>query len=447
MAASDLAALRASAIRLAGARHDYDGLIDRIGDARLVLLGEATHGTHEFYRVRAEITKRLITERGFLAVAIEGDWPGSFRVHRYVTGGKARDREAAHALRGFRRFPTWMWRNADVLDFVRWLRAWNDTRARDERVGFFGLDLYSLYASIEAVLAYLEDADPKAARRARDRYACFDCFSSDAERYALTAGLDLEASCERDVTAQLVEMQARSRRALATNGSREDAEEIFNAEQNARVVMSAEQYYRHTCGGRVSTWNLRDQHMVATLDALSEWIERRAGRAKIVVWAHNSHLGDARATEMAAAGEHNVGQLVRERYGADAFLVGFTTFDGTVTASRDWDSPAERRYVRPALAESWESLFHAVDRSPFMLLTADGDAAPALRARRLGRAIGVVYVPEAERTSHYFQSRIGQQFDAILHFDRTRAVEPLERTLGWEAGEARDQDPTIPFAV
>jgi erythromycin esterase-like protein len=438
--ATQLADLRAIAVPIRGAPTDYDALLEHIGEKRFVLLGEATHGTHEFYRTRAAITKRLIAEKGFHAVAIEGDWPDSYRVHRFVRGSSD-DAGAADALSGFLRFPTWMWRNADVLDFVGWLRAFNDARAIDDRVGFFGLDLYSLYASIEAVLAYLHRTDPDGARRARERYACFDHFANDAEQYALRTGLGLEASCEREVISQLVEMQGRTLRADSLH--RESSEDSFSAQQNARVVKNAEAYYRTMFTGRVSTWNLRDQHMADTLDGLAEELSRRVGRSKIVVWAHNSHLGDARATEVSSIGEWNVGQLVRERHGNDTFLVGFSTFDGTVTAARSWDAPAERRTVRPALPGSWEALFHAMDSPSFMLFTSPSDPG-ALRGSRLSRAIGVIYKPETERQSHYFQCRIAEQFDAIIHFDRTRAVEPLERSAEWEPGEAPE---TYPFAV
>jgi erythromycin esterase-like protein len=441
--ASELAALRLAAVPLTGAPSDFDTLIQRIGEKRFVLLGEASHGTHEFYRTRAAITKILVAEKGFHAVAIEGDWPDSYRVHRFVTGASD-DPDATDALGGFRRFPTWMWRNADVLDFVGWLRAFNDASPPQGRRGFFGMDLYSLYGSMQAVLAYLDRTDPEAARRARQRYACFDHFGEDTQQYALLTGLGVDPTCEREVTSQLVEMQAGTMRASGTSAGGRDEEEVFSAEQNARVVKNAEEYYRKMLSGGISTWNLRDRHMVDTLDALAERLSRRVGRAKIVVWAHNSHLGDARATERSRFGEWNVGQLVRERHGDDAFLVGFSTFDGTVTAARDWDAPAERRSVRPALAGSWEAMFHAVEPAPFMLFTDRSDTGRALRQSRLVRAIGVVYRPETERLSHYFNARIGEQFDAILHFDKTRAVEPLERLPAWESGEAPE---TYPFAV
>jgi erythromycin esterase-like protein len=441
--ATEVAALRVAAMPLAGAPSDYDALLDRIGERRFVLLGEATHGTHEFYRTRAAITKRLIAEKNFHAVAVEGDWPDSYRVHQFVSGYSA-DADAVDSLGGFRRFPAWMWRNADVLDFVGWLRARNDRCSAAARIGFFGLDLYSLYASIEAVLAHLDRTDPDAARRARERYACFEQFDQNTDQYALRAGLGIEPSCEQEVTAQLVEMQALALPTRSHGGRAIEEDEFFSAAQNARVVKNAEEYYRSMFGSRVSTWNQRDKHMVDTLDALAAHLSRRVGRAKIVVWAHNSHLGDARATEMGQTGEWNVGQLVRERHGEDTFLIGFSTFDGSVTAARDWGGAAERRIIRPALSGSWEALFHEVGFAPFMLFTDPHDTGAILRGSRPSRAIGVIYRPETERRSHYFQSRIGEQFDAILHFDHTRAAEPLERTTGWETGEPPE---TYPFAV
>jgi len=434
-------ALRAEAHPLTGAPHDLDPLLALVGDARLVLLGEASHGTHEFYRVRAEITKRLIRERGFGAVAVEADWPDAYRVNRYVRG-RAGDADATEALAGFARFPQWMWRNADVLDFVGWLRSHNDALPVARRVGFYGLDLYSLHASMAAVLAYLRVVDPEAERRARHRYACFDDFGGDPQAYGHAAGLGLTPTCEADVVAQLVELRAQAAE-YARRDARVAPDDLFFAEQNARVVRNAERYYRAMFGSRVASWNLRDRHMAETLDALLGFLDGRAPGAKVVLWAHNSHLGDARATEMGAGGELNVGQLVRERYGREARLVGFSTYAGTVTAASNWDEPAERKVVRPALPESYEALFHEAGPRNFLLdLSAPTKAAAALRAPRLERAIGVIYRPETERLSHYFHASLPRQFDAVLHYDATRAVEPLERTGRWERGEVPETYPT-----
>jgi len=436
-------AVRTALRGLTGAAGDYDPLLEWIGDARFVLLGEASHGTHEFYKERAQITKRLIKEKGFTAVAVEADWPDAYRVNRYVRG-LGDDAEAIDALADFKRFPAWMWRNADVLDFVGWLRAYNEALSLNARVGFYGLDLYSLHASIEAVLKYLDQIDPAAARRARYRYSCFEHFGEDTQAYGYAASFGLTETCETEVVDQLIELQRRAAEYARRDG-RVAADEFFFAEQNARLVKDAEEYYRSMFRGRVSTWNLRDRHMVETLEALVAHLEEQGQNPKVIVWAHNSHLGDARATDMGRSGEFNVGQLVRQRYGHQAVLVGFSTHSGTVTAASNWDGPAERKRVRPALAGSYESLFHDVGRSRFMLdLRHGGAAAEALWQQRLERAIGVIYLPQSERVSHYFYATMPEQFDVVLHFDETRAVEPLERTAGWEAGEAPD---TFPFGV
>jgi erythromycin esterase-like protein/predicted phosphoribosyltransferase len=433
--------IRRRAIPLTGTPSQYDALLDGIGNARFVLLGEASHGTHEFYRERAYITRRLITEKGFAAVAVEADWPDAYRVNRYVRG-TGDDEESVDALGGFERFPTWMWRNADVLDFLGWLRSHNDTKKADERAGFYGLDLYSLRASMQAVLAYLEKVDPDAARRARTRYACFDRFGDEMQQYAYAAGQGLSPSCEREVVAQLMELHRR-RVDYASRDGRVAADEFFYADQNARLVRNAEEYYRTMFRGRAESWNLRDRHMAQTLQELVPFLERTRPGARIVVWAHNSHLGDARATEMGEGGELNLGQLVRERVGADAVLVGFTTFTGTVTAATEWDAPAGRRHVRPALAASYERLFHEAGIARMLLpLRSDLELASALAAPRLERAIGVIYAPQTERRSHYFHARLPEQFDYVLHFDETRAVEPLERSVAWEAGEVAETYPS-----
>ena len=427
--------VRAAARPLEGARGDYDPLLSSVGAARFALLGEASHGTHEFYAERAEITKRLIEEKSFTAVAVEADWPDAYRVNRYVRG-ESDDPEAREALGGFRRFPTWMWRNTVVVEFVEWLRAHNDALpAGAQKVGFYGLDLYSLYASIEAVLAYLDRVDPEAARRARGRYSCFEHFGEDAQSYAYAAAYGAAESCEPGVVEQLVELRRRASE-LANRDGRVARDEFFYAEQNARLVKNAEEYYRSMFRGRVNSWNMRDRHMAETLDALVAHLSAEGGGAKVAVWEHNSHLGDARATEMGEGGEWNVGQLVRERYARDAFLVGFTTHRGTVTASSDWDEPGRRKRVRPALEGSYEALFHETGPQRFMLdLREEGAARDLLRRPRLERAIGVIYRPETERLSHYFHARLAEQFDAVLHFDETRAVEPLEPGVHWEAAD------------
>jgi erythromycin esterase-like protein len=419
---------------LVTAPSDFDALLELVGDARLVLLGEATHGTHEFYAARADITKRLICEKGFTGIAVEADWPDAYRINRYIRG-EGEDQEAVESLGGFLRFPTWMWRNADVLDLVGWLRDHNDSLpSESHKVGFYGLDLYSLYASIGAVLRYLDEVDPEAAGRARYRYSCFDHFGEDSQAYGYSATFGLTGSCEQDVIQQLVEMQQRASEQARRDGA--PAVEAFYAEQNARLVKNAEEYYRSMFHGRVGSWNLRDRHMAETLDELSDFYASQGIPARFVVWEHNSHLGDARATEMGQLGEWNVGQLVRQRHGRAAVLVGFTTYSGTVTAASSWDGPAERKRVRPALPGSYEALFHDVEYPDFLLRMRDGgEISDRLREPRLERAIGVIYLPQSERASHYFRARLADQFDAVIHYDKTRAVEPLEREPRWEHGE------------
>jgi erythromycin esterase-like protein len=433
-----LEAVLHSAHRLRGESADFDPLLKRVGDARFVLIGEASHGTHEFYRLRAQITKRLIAEKGFNAVAVEADWPDAYRVNQFVRS-ESKDEDAVDALAGFQRFPAWMWRNADVLDFIGWLRNYNEGHHL-KSAGFYGLDLYSLHASIRAVLDFLDKVDPEAARRARYRYACFEHFGEDTQAYGYAASFGLGKSCEDEAVSQWVEMRRRAAD-LSRRDGRVFPDEFFFAEQNARLVKNAEEYYRSMFGQRISSWNLRDTHMAETLEALVQHLG--AKDAKVVVWAHNSHLGDARATEQGQRGELNLGQLVRERCGKEAVLVGFSTYTGTVTAASEWDGVAERKHVRPALVGSYESLFHRTGIPSFLLLLDHSQQATSfLRKPRLERAIGVIYQPQSERLSHYFRAQLPDQFDAILHLDETRAVEPLERAAVWEHGEVPETYPS-----
>lgn len=437
------AIVRDAARPLSGSSRDYDALLERIGDARVVLIGEASHGTHEFYEERARITRRLIEEKGFTAVCAEADWPDAYRVNRFVRGA-GDDGGAMAALGDFQRFPAWMWRNQDVLEFVEWLAGHNAHLpiGSIHAVGFYGIDLYSLHASIRAVIAYLETIDEAAARRARARYACFEHFGEDPQAYGYAASFRLDKSCEDKVIRQLEDLRNRSVEYARKDGKVAE-DEFFFAEQNARLALNAERYYRTMFEGRVASWNLRDSHMAETLDALIDHLGRRGERPKVVVWAHNSHLGDARATEVGEAGEHNVGQLVRERYGDEAFNIGFTTYTGTVTAADDWDEPPRRVAVRPGLEGSYEDLFHRVGLPRFWLdLRSGGPAAKGLRKERLERAIGVVYRPRTERVSHYFGCRLSDQFDAVIHFDETSALVPLDRPEGWHAGEVPETFPT-----
>jgi erythromycin esterase-like protein len=433
--------IRDAARPITGAAEDYDPLLQLIGDARVVLLGEASHGTHEFYRERARVTRRLIKEKGFNAVAVEADWPDAYRVNRWVRS-VGEDRTALEALGGFQRFPRWMWRNRDVLEFIEWMHRHNEFHPADRRVGFYGLDLYSLFRSMEAVIGFLEEVDPEAAQRARYRYSCFEDFGEDPQAYGYAAEFGLDRSCEDQALQQLLELQ-RSAAELAQRDGQIREDELFYAEQNARLVKNAEEYYRTMFRGRISSWNLRDRHMADTLEALIAHFERKGSPSKVVVWEHNSHIGDARATVMGDMGELNVGQLSRERFGDQAVLVGFSTYSGTVTAASDWDAPAERKRVRPGMPGSWEALFHGIGVTDFLLpMRGNPQLIDALNQVRLERAIGVIYRPESERVSHYFEARLPRQFDAVIHFDLTRAVEPLDRTSGWDMGEPPETFPT-----
>jgi erythromycin esterase-like protein len=438
--------VREHALPLTGIAANHDYLIRSVGDAPFVLLGEASHGTREFYHERAQITQRLIAEKGFNAVAVEGDWPDAYRVNRYVHG-MAGDAFAVEALADFKRFPQWMWRNTEVADFVEWLRSHNERRPRGAvKTGFYGLDLYSLHSSMQAVLEFLEKADPQAAARARERYSCFDHFGADAQVYGFLAASGAKASCEEPAVQQLIELQRRLRGRMEHDPSISE-DEAFYAEQNAILVKNAEEYYRTMfVRGAEPSWNLRDRHMAQMLEALARHLARQADEARIVVWAHNSHVGDARASEMGVRrGEINVGELMRKRHGHRAMLVGFTTHHGTVTAASDWNEPAQRKNVRPALAGSYERLFHDTALPRFLLdLRTRNPATAGLREEKLERAIGVIYRPATERVSHYFRADLPEQFDLVMHFDETRAVEPLERTAEWVKGELPE---TYPFGV
>ena len=438
---SILDTVREAAQPIEGSANDYDSLLAFIGDAKVVLLGEASHGTTEFYRSRAQITKRLICDKGFSAIAVEADWPDAYRVNRFVKGDN-KDADASWALSGFKRFPTWMWRNAEVLQFLTWLRVHNDSLVPADRVGFYGLDLYSLHASMECVLRYLDNIDPDAARRARDRYACFTQFGDDPQRYGYAAGFGLRPSCEEEAISQLIDLQRNSLLHSRMDGFAA-LDRFFDAEQNARVVKDAEEYYRAMFGDSVASWNLRDQHMMETFVALSRHLGLRQAPAKMVVWAHNSHIGDARATAMGQAGEWNIGQLARQRYGDDCRSIGFTTYSGTVTAASEWDGPTRTIPVRPARADSYESLMHDTEIPAFTLnLKKPSRVADSLRTPMRERAIGVIYRPESELASHYFKAALSDQFDAIIHFDESCAVEPIELEAKKSCGEPAETFPS-----
>jgi erythromycin esterase-like protein len=417
----------------------YDELLGSIGDAQIVLIGEASHGTHEFYSIRERLTRRLIAEKGFGIVALEADWPDALRVNRYV-GGRSDDTSANQALGGFRRFPTWMWRNTVMEEFVEWMRSWNSGREGRDIARIFGMDLYSMHTSMDAVLAYLRTVDPEAAMRARQRYSCFDHFGGDPQHYGYMTSSRGAEPCEQEVVEQLMELRERRAELLRRDG-KAAAEEFFYAEQNARLVVNAERYYRSMFRGRHSSWNLRDDHMAETLTALKRHFGNGGG--KMVVWAHNSHLGDARATEMGARGESNVGQLMREKFGRHVFNIGFSTYTGTVTAARNWGDPAETRRVNPGLPGSYEALFHDTGLDGFWLdLRNGGEAAEALAKERLQRAIGVIYRPETERGSHYFRTSLTRQFDVMIHVEETTALKPLERLSVWDKDELPETYPS-----
>lgn len=413
--------VRRTALPLQGADDDFTPLLERIGDARIVMLGEASHGTAEFYATRARLTQRLITERGFDLVAIEGDWPDAARVNRFVTGtaGERPIRDARDALAGFQRFPTWMWRNTVVLDFVDWLRTHN-LRHPERMTRFYGLDVYSLHASIAEVLRYLDAVDPPAAARARERYDCFEPFQ-DTQTYALSAHY-LAQSCEDEVVAALLDLQRRRGDYIA----RSSPEAQLDAELNALAALNAERYYRQMVYGGAVTWNLRDHHMV---DVLERLLRHHGPRAKAILWEHNSHIGDFRATYEGKSGHVNVGQVLRERFGENAFAVGFGTHRGTVTAAAAWDGPHTFMRVPPAREHAYEAIFHEAGIERFYLdldapLLAQGGE--WLFATREERAIGVVYEPAHERFQNYVPSQLARRYDAYLFFDETFAVEPLD---------------------
>lgn len=394
-------------------------LLDRIGDSRLVLLGEATHGTSEFYRMRARITRELVLRKGFNVVAVEADWPDAAKIDRYI---RPRTRPLpADGRPTFARFPTWMWRNREVQELMHWLRDHNETVGEPERkVGFYGLDLYSLYSSIHAVTRYLDQVDPEAARLARLRYGCLTPWEQDPALYGQAALMGRYETCEPQVVSTLVDLLQKQ-----MDYEARDAENYLEALQNARVAANAERYYRIMYYGSRESWNLRDRHMFDTLETVLRF---RGPEAKAVVWEHNSHVGNASATEMGARGELNVGQLAREQYGDGAFLVGFGTDHGTVAAATNWDDDMEIKNVRPSHPESYERLCHDTGIPAFLLHLREPrreEVRMELESPRLERAIGVIYRPDTELQSHYFQAVLPWQFDEYIWFDETRAVTPL----------------------
>jgi len=395
---------------------DLEPLLRRIGNARVVLLGEATHGTSEFYRMRERISRELIEHRGFSFIAIEGDWPDAARVDHYVRHAE----RAPSEWTAFARFPTWMWRNEEVRDFVDWLRGRNATVDPAKRVAFHGLDLYSLYNSIRSVLNYLDDVDPRAARVARERYGCLTPWQSDPATYGHAALTGAYETCEREVVTMLLDLMEK-RQAYAEH----DGERFLDAVQNARLVANAERYYRIMYYGSRASWNLRDGHMFETLKTLLAF---HGPESKAIVWAHNSHVGDSAATEMSSRGEYNIGHLCRKEFGDAAYSIGFGTNSGFVAAASDWDGPIEVKAVRPALSGSYERLCHEAGHPQFLLplrAPMSADVVRGLLKPRFERAIGVIYRPKTELESHYFQAILPRQFDEYIWFDETKAITPL----------------------
>ncbi|MEJ2538511.1 MAG: protein-L-isoaspartate(D-aspartate) O-methyltransferase [Gemmatimonadota bacterium] len=419
---------------------DLDPLLDRIGDARLVLIGEASHGTSEFYRMRARITRALIEKRGFDFVAAEADWPDAAEIDAYVRHHP----EGRPRRRPFQRFPTWMWANTDVMEFVHWLRDFNETIREAEpgrMVGFHGLDLYSMHASIDAVLRYLDDVDPEAALVARQRYGCLAPWQSDPVLYGKAVLSGSFDACEEEVIAMLRDLMERRLEYARRDGTR-----FVDAFQNARLVANAEQYYRAMYRGAVSSWNLRDRHMFGTLELL---LAHHGAESRGVVWAHNSHLGDASATAMGDRGELNVGQLTRESFGPEAYLIGFGTHTGTVAAADDWGQPMKIKRVRPSHASSYERTAHDTGIAHFLLPLRHSpkpDVIRLLTERRLERAIGVIYRPDTELQSHYFSASLPRQFDEWIWLDETEALTPITREMREQAA-AEGLPDTYPFGL
>jgi erythromycin esterase-like protein len=415
--------VRDSAMPLQAA-DDLDPLMGLVGDARYVLLGEATHGTSEFYTWRTEISKRLILEKGFSFIGVEGDWPDCYRVNRYVKGYPSSGTSAEEVLHAFARWPTWMWANREIVALAEWLREHNHGRSAESQVGFYGLDVYSLWDSMGAVVEYLERLDPELARRARRAYSCFDPYYEDVQEYARATAL-VPTSCENEAVAVL-----RALRAKAPQYREDGRDGYFNAEQNALVVQNAELYYRTMVRGGPTSWNVRDHHMVDTLDRL---MRHHGPHARGIVWEHNTHIGDARFTDMARAGMVNVGQLVRQAHGESpserdgVALVGFGTHRGTVIAGEEWEAPMQRMRVPPARAGSWEDVLHrSVERDALLAFTGDGDGGiPGLEQPMEHRAIGVVYDPSKERWGNYVPTVVPRRYDAFLFIDETRALDAL----------------------
>ena len=412
---------------------DLDPVLDRIGDARIVLLGEASHGTHEYYAWRAALTRRLVQEKGFGFVAVEGDWPECYEVNRCVRSRPGAPTSPRDVLAAFDRWPTWMWANEEVVAFAEWLREHNAGRSEDQRVGFYGLDVYSLWNSMRSVLDYLREHEPEHVDVALQAVRCFEPFGEDPQDYAFASRFAPQ-TCETAVVELLGRLCAE--RTAPVDG--EDPEARFSAEQNAAVAAGAERYYRAMVGGQAESWNVRDEHMQDTLDRLLDFHGTKA-----VVWEHNTHVGDARATDMAGAGMVNVGQLARERHGADdVVIVGFGGYRGRVIAAKRWGAQMERMPVPPARRGSLEALLHDELGEDSVLVFPEEDPPSFLRRRMDHRAIGVVYAPEREAWGNYVPTVLGERYDAFLWFEQTRPLQPLHLEP-----EGRGEEQTWPWAV
>lgn len=411
---------------------DLDPLLDHIGDARYVLLGEASHGTYEFYIWRAEITKRLITEKGFSFIAVEGDWPDCYRVNRYIKGiENSGSLSAYEVLHEFSRWPTWMWANMEMVDLIEWLRLYNKgVENPNKKVGFYGLDVYSLWESLDAVMQYLQKNYPDAMKAAIEAYRCFEPYGRDIEEYAQATAF-IPESCEEGVANMLIDLRRKAGGGEDESEFKDNRGEIrFNAEQNAVVAKNAELYYRTMMKGGAASWNVRDHHMMNTLERLMKFHD---SDAKSIVWAHNTHIGDARATDMARAKMVNLGQLAREQVGRDnVVLIGFGTYKGSVIASKEWGKPMKRMLVPSAIDGSWDSFLHNLDDPGVVrnkLLTFD-DAynlqadSPFLESKGQ-RAIGVVYNPSYEKYGNYVETILQARYDAFLFIDETHALHPV----------------------
>lgn len=438
---------------------DYSQLLKAIGDAEIVMIGEASHGTHDFYAHRAEISKQLIEQKGFNFIVTEADWPDAYRVNRFVRSGRRNnDQTAEESLSDFKRFPLWMWRNTVVRDFIEWLRNYNDQfEDQKNKCGYYGMDLYSFWTSMDEVVKYLEKVSPKDAEKTKKRYANFDRFQGNEQAYGYASAIGRK-SYEKEVVSILTDLQRKGPEYMSSHGGFINGEELFYATENARLVKNAEEYYRLTYVPGTRTWNLRDSHMVECVLHLREHLAKEGKTPKGIIWAHNSHLGDARATESFRRGEWNVGQLLRERLGMDkTFIVGFNSFKGSVTAAHQWDSPAKFMKVRNGLWNSWEHFFHLASeqmsskdyylilRSLSKDVNVPSDLIKALAARRIQRYIGVIYRPESEKASHYSWSDITQQYDALLYIDSTDAIEPLDPPAKWKVRREEFRADPDPF--